>query len=76
MKLSVSLPEDDIALLDEIAEETGAPSRSAVLRQAIEALRESRLARAYELAADEWEASGDAAAWAMTETDGAVDEAW
>ncbi|MEU4722674.1 ribbon-helix-helix domain-containing protein [Nonomuraea dietziae] len=30
MKLSVSLPEEDVAFLDEYAEETGEKSRSAV----------------------------------------------
>lgn len=76
MKLSVSLPDEDVALLDEIVEESGARGRSAVLRQAIAALREARLVRAYEQAAEEWEASEDARAWSGTELDGLGDEAW
>jgi Arc/MetJ-type ribon-helix-helix transcriptional regulator len=39
MKLSVSLPDDDVAFIDEYAARTGSPSRSAVLHRAVELLR-------------------------------------
>ncbi|MDO5697843.1 MAG: ribbon-helix-helix domain-containing protein [Dermatophilus congolensis] len=76
MKLSVSLPDEDVALLDEIVAESGVAGRSAALRQAIAALRETRLSQEYEQAADERDLSGDATAWATTDTDGLSDEAW
>lgn len=76
MKLSVSLPDDDVALLDSVIAETDAPGRSAVLHEAINLLREARLAREYRQAADEWNEAGDAAAWATTDMDGLSREAW
>ena len=39
MKLSVSLPEDDVAFLDEYTTSHGVPSRSAALQQAVALLR-------------------------------------
>ena len=76
MKLSVSLPKEDVALLDAVVVETRAAGRSAVIQQAIELLREARLVEEYRQAALEWESSGDAEAWASTDTDGVVDETW
>lgn len=70
MKVSVSLPEGDIALLDTIARETDRGSRSAVLQHAVELLREERLKADYAAAADEWEESGEAAVWEGTSSDG------
>ena len=54
MKLSVSLPEADVAFLDEYAARTQAGSRSAVLHQAVDLLRTSQLEHAYQAAWDEW----------------------
>jgi len=70
MKVSVSLPDDDVEFLDQYAERVGAGSRSAVLHRAIRLLRASELASAYEDAWREWTASDDAMAWENTAADG------
>jgi Arc/MetJ-type ribon-helix-helix transcriptional regulator len=75
MKFSVSLPEEDVAILDEFARASGLPSRSAALRHAVRMLRLPTLEQDYEAAWQEWEASGDQAAWAVTTADGTVDAA-
>jgi Arc/MetJ-type ribon-helix-helix transcriptional regulator len=70
MKVSVSLPERDIAFLDEYAAEQGLESRSAAFHAAIKALRDRDLQDEYAVAIDEWYASGDAEAWDATIADG------
>ena len=75
MKLSVSLPDEDVATLDEFARAAGLPSRSAALRHAIGLLRLPELERDYEAAWNEWEASGEQAAWSTTSADGVGDAA-
>jgi Arc/MetJ-type ribon-helix-helix transcriptional regulator len=74
MKVSVSLPNMDVAYLDEYAEQRGLPSRSAALQKAIRLLRASELGAAYEDAWREWNASGDADAWESTAGDGIFEE--
>ena len=59
MKVSVSLPEDDVRFLDEFAEHQRLGSRSAALQRAIRLLRTAELGAAYEAAFGEW-ASDDA----------------
>jgi Arc/MetJ-type ribon-helix-helix transcriptional regulator len=73
MKLSVSLPSEDVAFLDAYAAAQGVESRSAVLHRAVRLLRASELTDAYEDAWDEWAASDDAALWESTATDGVAD---
>ena len=73
MKLSVSLPEEDVAILDEYAQTSGLPSRSAALQQAIHLLRHADLEQDYASAWDEWGASGDQALWEATAADGLAD---
>lgn len=68
MKLSVSIPEDDVAFVDEYANTHAAGSRSAVLRRAIALLRSAELGDAYEHAWDEW--SDHADAWETAVGDG------
>lgn len=70
MKLSISLPDEDVATLDEFARTTGLPSRSAALRHAVRLLRLPDLEHDYEAAWQEWEASGDQAAWDAAASDG------
>ena len=70
MKLSVSLPDEDVEFLDAYAAEQGFPSRSAVVHRAVRLLRASELGAAYEDAWDEWEAAGEADAWEATTADG------
>lgn len=73
MKVSVSLPEEDVAYLDEYARRMGAPSRSSVLHEAVALLRLSELESAYAAAFREWEDSGEADAWENVATDGLTD---
>lgn len=75
MKLSVSLPAEDLAVLDEYARAEGLPSRSAAVRHAIRLLRHPDLERDYASAWDDWETSGDQALWETTATDGLADAA-
>ncbi|MFK0045832.1 ribbon-helix-helix domain-containing protein [Streptomyces sp. NPDC090741] len=75
MKISVSLPQEDVTFVDQYAAETEAESRSAVIQAAIQLLRESALEKEYLAAWDEWYESEDAALWDRTAGDGIVDEA-
>ena len=70
MKLSVSLPDEDVAFLDAYARTTGLPSRSAAVQHAIRLLRHADLEQDYADAWDEWETSGERAAWEGTISDG------
>jgi Arc/MetJ-type ribon-helix-helix transcriptional regulator len=70
MKVSVSLPEEDVDFLDAYASEQGYGSRSAVVHRAVRLLRASELGAAYEDAWDEWESAGEADAWEATAADG------
>ncbi|MFE0189154.1 ribbon-helix-helix domain-containing protein [Streptomyces sp. NPDC058989] len=76
MKISVSLPEEDLAFVDEYATRTEAESRSAVIHAAIEMLRAAELEAQYTEAFEEWDASEGAALWDRTSGDGIADEAW
>jgi Arc/MetJ-type ribon-helix-helix transcriptional regulator len=73
MKVSVSLPEDDIEFLDSYAHAQGIASRSAVMHKAVSLLRDAQLGVAYEDAWDSWTASVDADAWETTIGDGTGD---
>jgi Arc/MetJ-type ribon-helix-helix transcriptional regulator len=73
MKLSVSLPREDVELLDEFARTSGLPSRSAVVQYAVRLLRLPDLEQDYAAAWDEWESSGDQVAWDATSSDGLHD---
>lgn len=73
MKLSVSLPEEDVATLDEYARSQGLRSRSAALQRAIRMLRNPELEQDYAAAWQEWEASGEEADWEATTADGLAD---
>lgn len=75
MKLSVSLSEDDVALLDEYARTAGLRTRSAALQCAIRLLRHAELEQDYEAAWADWESSGERAAWEDTVGDGLADAA-
>jgi len=70
MKISVSLPDDDIEFLDEYAKTQGYASRSAVVHTAVQILRSSKLGDAYADAWQEWEDSGNAEVWGHTTGDG------
>ena len=68
-KISVSLPDDDVAFLDGYAR-AHARSRSAAVHEAITVLRQDTLADAYAEAFDEWEEAGESEVWAQTAGDG------
>jgi len=72
MKLSVSLSDDDVALIDQFVSR-GAASRSAVLHDALQLLRATELESAYAAATEEWAGSEDAEAWDGALADGLAD---
>ena len=70
MKVSVSLPGEDVEFLDAYAREQGLESRSAALHRAVRLLRVAELGGTYESAWDEWIADGEAGHWESTTGDG------
>ena len=70
MKLSVSLPEEDVAFLDEYAANQGIGSRSAAVHRAVRLLRAAELGPAYEDAWSQWSESEDDELWDATAGDG------
>lgn len=72
MKLSVSLSEEDLAVLDAYIERAGLPSRSAGVQRAIGLLRFPALEDEYAEAWTEWSADG-ADEWDTTAGDGLGD---
>lgn len=68
MKLSVSLPDDDVAFLDSYAEAHRIESRSAAVHQAVRFLRASELAPAYDEAFAEF--AEEQAVWDRAAADG------
>ncbi|MEK6721749.1 MAG: ribbon-helix-helix domain-containing protein [Chloroflexota bacterium] len=70
MKVSVSLPGEDVQFLDSYAKEQGLESRSAALHRAVRLLRTAELGATYEAAWDEWAAEGEAELWESTTGDG------
>jgi Arc/MetJ-type ribon-helix-helix transcriptional regulator len=70
MKLSVSLPDDDVEYLDEYARTQRLESRSAALHKAVRLLRASELGSAYEDAWTEWAESDDDRLWDAVIDDG------
>ena len=70
MKLSVSIPDQDVEFLDQYGLEQGIHSRSAVLLHAIRLLRTSQLGPAYVEAWSDWSLSGDEELWDATSGDG------
>lgn len=70
MKLSVSLSEADVAVLDEFARSAGLSSRSAAVQHAIQLLRHPHLEDDYAGAFTAWDASNDRELWDATTGDG------
>lgn len=75
MKLSVSLPDEDVALLDEYVRASDLASRSAAVQHAVRLLRHPDLEQDYAAAWQEWDSSGEQAAWEHTAADGLIDVA-
>ena len=74
MKVSVSLPDSDVAFLDEIAAKSPDGSRSAVLRRAIRLLRHERLGSDYADAWEEWADDSRNEVWETASSDGLLDD--
>lgn len=70
MKLSVSLPDEDVEFLDHYAGSRGIASRSAAVHKAVRLLRASQLGPAYEDAWAEWVDGSDADVWESAVGDG------
>ena len=70
MKLSISLSEEDIAVVDAYVEHAGLPSRSAAIQKAIRTLRYPTLEADYAHAWEEWADGQDADVWKPTTGDG------
>jgi len=70
MKVSVSLPGEDVQFLDDYAKEQGLESRSAALHRAVRLLRTAELAGSYEAAWAEWAGQDDDNLWESTTGDG------
>jgi len=70
MKVSVSLPDEDLEFVDAYAQSQGMPSRSAVLHKAVRLLRGAELGAAYEDAFAEWDEGSDAGDWDVVASDG------
>jgi Arc/MetJ-type ribon-helix-helix transcriptional regulator len=75
VKLSISLPDEDVAALDEYARAAGLPSRSAAIQRAVRLLRHPDLEDDYAAAWQEWLDEGADEAWAVTTADGLIDAA-
>jgi Arc/MetJ-type ribon-helix-helix transcriptional regulator len=69
MKVSVSLPDEDVEFLDQYASSQGIASRSAAMHKAVRLLRATELGPSYEEAWGQWSES-DAAIWEPTVSDG------
>lgn len=72
MKVSVSLPDEDVQFLDAYADERGIASRSAVLHKAVGLLRAVELSDDYEQAWQEWASSQESDVWDAAVADGIV----
>ncbi len=72
MKVSVSLPENDIRFLDDFAAVHGLDSRSAALQRAVRLLRAMSLSEDYASAWAEWNSSSDSQLWDAVSGDGVV----
>lgn len=70
VKVSVSIPDEDVAFLDDYARRGGFPSRSAVLQRAVGLLRTEGLEDDYAAAIAEWSDSEDATVWESMSGDG------
>jgi len=70
VKISVSLPTEDVELLDQHARRAGLPSRSAALHEAVDLLRRIDLEVEYQGAWNEWESSDDGKSWEAATGDG------
>ena len=69
MKVSVSVPDEDVEFLDNYARTHNVSSRSAAIQRAIRLLRASELTDSYAAAFSEWSDDPDGDAWDTTTAD-------
>ncbi len=74
MKLSVSIPEQDVEFIDTYASTHGVGTRSGVGQRALSLLRTADLGEDYAAAWSEWESSTDAALWESVAADGVAEQ--
>jgi hypothetical protein len=70
MKVSINLPEDDVAFLDEYSKKNGIASRSASIHLAVSKLRTAQLVDYYKSAFMESEGECIETVWESTTADG------
>ena len=70
MKVSVSLPDEDVRFVDDEALAGRYDSRSAAIHAAIRLLRDQPYQDSYAIAWDEWEDDGEDVVWEKTVADG------
>ena len=70
MKVSISLPEDEVRLLDELVERHKLSTRSAGARRALKALRSEQLAAEYEACFSDPQFGERSDLWDATVADG------
>lgn len=70
MKVSVSLPDEDVEYLDSYVQTQGLESRSAAVQKAVRLLRAAELGADYEAAWAEWASSGEGELWDAANSDG------
>lgn len=70
MKISVSIPGEDVEYLDEYARSRGLGSRSAAVHKAVRLLRAAELGAEYESAWEEWSTTEHEEAWEQVVRDG------
>lgn len=70
MKLSISLPDEDLEFLDAYVGRHDLRTRSAAIKRAVRVLRTEDLKVAYGEAWNEWEGSEDATVWGSVAGDG------
>ncbi len=69
MKVSVSLPDEDVEFLDDYAKAHRVASRSGAVQRAIQLLRASELSHSYAEAFEQWDQS-ESELWDNTVADG------
>ena len=70
MKLSISVPDEQVELIDRVMTAQGLTSRSAAIQQGIELWLNQALVEDYTAAFREWDASGESAEWESVAADG------
>jgi Arc/MetJ-type ribon-helix-helix transcriptional regulator len=75
LRLSVSLPDEEVALLDEYVRTSGLASRSAAVQHAVRLLRHPDLEQDYAAAWEEWDTSREQSLWDGTAADGLINAA-